>query len=143
MHFYCEKSSETLGEPECESMLDQVSIGRVGFVDAQGPMILPVNHTVAEGFIVFRTDSPTLLANAVAKRVSFEVDGWDGPTTAWSVVVRGHLQDVSVTAGPRFDALRTTHIATFAPGLHEHWLALEVDEITGRRVSIDIVATKS
>ena len=134
---------EQLGEPECEALIAQASIGRVGFTDAAGPMILPVNYIVAEGFIAFRSDSTSMLVNVPLRAIAFEIDGWDGPTSAWSVVVRGHAREVTSALGERYEQLRSTAVPTFAPGPPVHWIVLEMDRISGRRITGPNVADES
>lgn len=47
--------------------------GRVGFSAPVGPQVLPVNHTVLDGAIVFRTDLYTSLADGTrGATVAFE-----------------------------------------------------------------------
>jgi hypothetical protein len=57
-------------------------------------------------------------------------------------VVRGHVREVSTALGPRYEALRATHVPTFAPGPKTHWLALEVEQISGRRITVDVTVAE-
>ena len=63
----------------CLELLRAVSVGRVGYVTTEGPRILPVNYTLAEEHIVFRTLAYGEIAEHVLdQRVAFE-GGPHGP----------------------------------------------------------------
>jgi nitroimidazol reductase NimA-like FMN-containing flavoprotein (pyridoxamine 5'-phosphate oxidase superfamily) len=63
---------------ECRNLLTQHQVGRVVFMDARGPMALPVNSVVDHEDIVFRTDVwSSLFATPTTGKVSFEVDEID------------------------------------------------------------------
>ena len=76
---------------ECFELLESRQIGRVGFVDADGPVVLPVNYVV-HNETVFIATSPTnsLSSDAVGRPVAFEVDEIDEfNETGWSLLARG------------------------------------------------------
>ena len=79
-----------LGPDECRAQLARNRIGRVVFVDARGPVALPVNYGLLDDDIVFRTAaSSSLLASSYVTRVGFEVDEIDERHRAgWSVPTR-------------------------------------------------------
>jgi nitroimidazol reductase NimA-like FMN-containing flavoprotein (pyridoxamine 5'-phosphate oxidase superfamily) len=92
-------------------LLGERHLGRLALVDADGPVILPVNYTLDEGSVVFRTDPGSKLdAAAAGATVAFEVDAADERhRTGWSVVVRGRAGEVSEPAEPeRLRGLRCT-----------------------------------
>jgi nitroimidazol reductase NimA-like FMN-containing flavoprotein (pyridoxamine 5'-phosphate oxidase superfamily) len=131
---------EQLGEPECKSLLDITNFGRIGFCDERGPMILPVNYVIVVGEIVFRTDAKTVLTNVSMKSVVFEIDGWESTSVAWSVVARGHALEVTRALGAQYDELRAAHIPILAPGAKSHWFAMDVESISGRRITTAVAA---
>lgn len=120
-----------LERAECETLLHAADTGRVAFANGQFPMILPVNFVMADDLVVFRTGVGTKLANIPMQPVAFEIDGrtTDG---AWSVVVVGHAREVTTALGPRYDALRASHLETVAPGPKMYWIAIEIESISGR-----------
>src|SRR5215217_5192889 len=66
---------EELTDTECRNLLAERHLGRLALVDAQGPVIFPVNYVFDQGSVVFRTDAGTKLdAAADATPVAFEVD---------------------------------------------------------------------
>lgn len=81
---------------ECLRLLSSVRVGRVGWCAPAGPQVLPVNHTVLDGSIVFRTDLYTVLAAATHdSTVAFEADELDDRMqSGWSVLVLGTAEHV-------------------------------------------------
>jgi nitroimidazol reductase NimA-like FMN-containing flavoprotein (pyridoxamine 5'-phosphate oxidase superfamily) len=82
---------EELTDTECHNLLAERHLGRLAEVDAQDPVIFPVNYVFDQGSVVFRTDPGAKLdAAADDTPVAFEVDAVDeGTRTGSSVVVRG------------------------------------------------------
>jgi uncharacterized protein len=75
-----------------------VRLGRVGWSGPQGPQVLPVNHRVLDGAIVFRTNLYSALADGTREAVvAFEADELDDRMrSGWSVLAVGrseHLED--------------------------------------------------
>ena len=91
-------SVSALDPEECMRLLSSARMGRVGFCTPAGPQVLPVNHRVLDGGIVFRTDLYGAIAAATTDgTVAFETDEIDDRMqSGWSVLVVGrsqHLQD--------------------------------------------------
>lgn len=80
-----------LDEATCWGLLETVSVGRLAWVDADGPVVVPVNLSVSAGSVVIRTAAYSTIAREVDdSRVAVEVDLFDGEQrTGWSVLVRG------------------------------------------------------
>jgi len=80
-----------LDEDTCWQLLETVSVGRLAWVDAQGPVVVPVNLGVSAGSVVVRTAAYSTIAREVDdSRVAVEVDLVDDEArTGWSVLVRG------------------------------------------------------
>ena len=55
---------EELTDTECRNLLAERHLGRLALVDAQGPVIFPVNYVFDQGSVVFRTDPGTKLDGA-------------------------------------------------------------------------------
>jgi CBS domain-containing protein len=123
-----------LERPNCLRLLSEHDLGRVGYLLGDEAMVLPVNYAVDDGLIVFRSDPGEKLSEVPMRRVVFEIDG-TSPTGAWSVVARGHARDVTTALGASYDRLRAIPISRRAPGAKEHWIAIEITEVTGRRFS--------
>jgi nitroimidazol reductase NimA-like FMN-containing flavoprotein (pyridoxamine 5'-phosphate oxidase superfamily) len=122
---------------ECRRTLPREGVGRVVFVDARGPVALPVNYVLDHEDIVFRTEAASsVLAATAAGRVSFEIDEIDTEARlAWSVLATGTVQRVEDPADLR-------HVTWLGPtpwaeGDRDLYLRLTVQRITGRRLVPD------
>jgi nitroimidazol reductase NimA-like FMN-containing flavoprotein (pyridoxamine 5'-phosphate oxidase superfamily) len=87
---------ESLEPDDCMSQLRSVRWGRVAWVAPEGPQVLPVNHSVLDGTVVFRTDLYTSLAEGTRTgAVAFEADELDDRMeSGWSVLVVGQAEHV-------------------------------------------------
>lgn len=122
-----------LDADECMALLKQHAMGRVGFVSDDAPVILPVNYIVDGNFIVLRTDPGQKLAEIPMRHVAFEIDSGTAPD-AWSVLVNGFAREITDVVGAPYEALRALPIQVQAPGDKEYWIAIEVRELSGRRI---------
>lgn len=126
---------EVLGYDECWQLVASVPVGRVAFVDAGGPSILPVTHGVVGHTIVFRSAAGTKLGVAERQRpLAFEVDQWDADgRTGWSVLVKGTseliLDDDDIAVVERRAAQPWIDAASDGT-----WVRIRPHEVTGRRV---------
>jgi uncharacterized protein len=81
---------EVLGLEECLTLLASRPYGRIAYLDAGAPSIVPVNHLVDGSTVVLRSLDGGKLGAAIFERpVAFELDDLDFVTrTGWSVIVR-------------------------------------------------------
>jgi nitroimidazol reductase NimA-like FMN-containing flavoprotein (pyridoxamine 5'-phosphate oxidase superfamily) len=109
-------------------------VGRVVFVDARGPVALPVNYVVDRDDIVFRTTATSsVLAARYGGAVGFEVDDFDeGTHEGWSVLVTGRVSQVQDAA----DLLEVERLGVtpWAEGERTSYLRLRIGTVTGRRL---------
>ena len=126
---------EVLSPEECWRLLREAPVGRVAFLEAGQPQILPVNHGVLGHRVVIRTARGALLNQAVLNRpLAFEVDGYDEATrTGWSVVVRGLGEPLRGDADPASFGLEPWADAVARDEIVELW----PEEVTGRRIVRD------
>lgn len=112
-------------------------VGRIAFADDDHyPVVLPVNYRLDDALIVFRTAEGLKLESVPLRRVAFEVDRFDpSMRTAWSVLVRGHAIEVTSALGEPYESLRSAPLAPWAPGSKDHWVAVEIESITGRQIA--------
>src|SRR5205823_6700484 len=69
---------QMLSPGECERLLAQTTVGRVGISIGALPVVLPVNYAMLDGDVVVRTSPGTKLDAALAGSVvAFEVDQVD------------------------------------------------------------------
>jgi len=127
---------QELADEEYRKPLGERHLGRLALVDADGPVILPVNYTLDEGSVVFRTDPGSKLdAAAAGATVAFEVDAADErDRTGWSVVVRGQAGEVSEPAD--LERLRTLPLYPWAPGAKARYVCIRPTSVTGRRIAL-------
>ncbi|WP_323187345.1 pyridoxamine 5'-phosphate oxidase family protein [Streptomyces sp. NBC_00124] len=85
-----------LDTEECWSRLGTHGVGRVVSTIAEGPMVLPVNYTVVDAAITFRTAADSVPAQVMGEQGAFEVDHIDETFgRGWSVLVRGRARGVA------------------------------------------------
>jgi nitroimidazol reductase NimA-like FMN-containing flavoprotein (pyridoxamine 5'-phosphate oxidase superfamily) len=109
----------------------------VAFVADAFPMILPVNYTLVGDLLVFRTDPGTKLSNLPLAPAAVEIDGRDDHRTVWSVVVQGHAREITTALGDLYDRVRAATIDVVAPGDKAHWIGIEIERISGRRIAVE------
>lgn len=130
-------SMEELDEAECLRLLASTTVGRVGFVVDDRPIVLPVNYAVDGRTVVFRTGEGTVLNRAALKMIAFEVDKIDDAThSGWSVLAQGVAQDVGTAIDTRSEQLRQLALVTWAPDRRDRWFRLDAETLTGRRLSV-------
>ena len=125
---------EALPLDECWRRLAGQTVGRLAFVDAGEPTVLPFNYAVVGRSIVVRTTGWTALGRlGSCATVAFEVDQTsDADRTGWSVVARGALVDVD-------DERDLAELAMLTPspwigGRRDHVVRLEPWSVTGREI---------
>lgn len=128
---------EQLEPVECMRLLSSARLGRVGVCTPTGPQILPVNHSVLDGTIVFRTDLYSLIAKETREAdVAFEADELDDlMQSGWSVLVTGraeHVEDPDDVA----EIFRRMG-EPWAPGLRPLVVRIQPATVTGRRFDRD------
>jgi nitroimidazol reductase NimA-like FMN-containing flavoprotein (pyridoxamine 5'-phosphate oxidase superfamily) len=126
---------DDLEEAVCWRLISRVAVGRVGFVYDDEPMVLPVNSTVLDGKLAFRTAGDSMLHDlGDGARVAFEADHIDAVAeSGWSVLVRGNLWEV-VDAELR-DRLIEASSNPWAPGPKDRWMIIVPSIVTGRAIT--------
>ncbi|HEX7100920.1 MAG TPA: pyridoxamine 5'-phosphate oxidase family protein [Acidimicrobiia bacterium] len=127
---------EVLTPEECDRLLEETPIGRVAFLHAGEPQILPVNYRYVEGSIVIRTSIGSKMDVAEMQgRFAFEIDDWDTDTeTGWSVLAHGIATVVTdEDEVARLSALGLRPWAEEKTG--DLWIRLILDDVTGRRIA--------
>ena len=131
---------EELDEDTCLQLISQEGIGRIAYAGRFGLVVLPVNYTLHDGAVVFRTaehgpldeDLRTGIEGAEYK-VAFEIDDIDlAERQGWSVLIQGPAHHVT---GAERDAAVRAGIQALAPGERELFVRIVPSRITGRRIS--------
>jgi uncharacterized protein len=134
-----EKSRSTsnfaeLSRSECEKLLAEHSVGRVGLAAPAGPQILPVTYAYYGKTVVFRTSPYGVLSSLERHtRVAFEIDDIDEEReSGWSVLVLGSAE--RVTQQYTLSTLWKEGPVPWASGTRNLFIAITPDSITGRSV---------
>lgn len=125
-----------LGPQECRTLLSTHGVGRVAVSASDGrPAIVPVNYTVIDDAIVFRTAPGSVTAAAAGNEVAFEVDHVDDALSqGWSVLAVGPASIVTDRDAVRRLA-RDAHSRPWAGGEREMWVSIRPTSLTGRRIT--------
>ncbi|MFF7334509.1 pyridoxamine 5'-phosphate oxidase family protein [Streptomyces sp. NPDC008150] len=125
-----------LSRTECGDLLSSHGVGRLAITTEHGPVIVPVNYSVIDGTIVFRTARDATPALAAGAPVAFEVDRIDDAfAEGWSVLARGHGRRVSDPVEANLLAARAYSLP-WAGGGRDTWVRIEPYEVTGRRIEV-------
>ena len=119
---------------ECRDLMGSTSVGRVAFVDEDGPAVLPVNYVLAGGDVLFRTSPYNTLGRHLGEGapVAFEVDEFDEYTqSGWSVLVRGIATFVGTDDVARDETLQPF---SWAEGTRTLVVRVAPQSMTGRRL---------
>jgi nitroimidazol reductase NimA-like FMN-containing flavoprotein (pyridoxamine 5'-phosphate oxidase superfamily) len=131
-----QRELETLSREACLALLATRQVGRLVYVDVEGPAAVPVNYAMAGEDIVFRVAGGATRAAMDLPMIAFEVDAVDDHMhTGWSVLIRGRGAEVPIERVPVL--LREMHHrypTPWAEGIHNVWLTLVPTAITGRRL---------
>ncbi|MER5435247.1 pyridoxamine 5'-phosphate oxidase family protein [Streptomyces sp. NPDC002588] len=126
-----------LSGAECATLLSTHGVGRLAVSTALGPVIVPVNYSVVDDTIVFRTALGATPSLAAGCPVAFEVDRIDDVfSEGWSVLVRGHARIVTDIGEVRRLA-QQVHSAPWAGGRRDQWVRIEPYAVTGRRIAVE------
>lgn len=125
---------QELERSECLELLASKQVGRVAWCGGSGPQVLPVNYTVVDCGILFRTSPYSQIEKSLYEtRAAFQVDEIDDFLEAgWSVLVVGspsYVSDPSDTPQNLKDRPEP-----WAPGVRNLYIRIEPESITGRRV---------
>ncbi len=126
----------TLERDECLALLDLEPIGRLACASTpgEGPEVVPVNFSLRNGIVRFRTGDGELLQRVLDQPVSLEVDRFDWyHRTGWSVLVSGRA---TLVTDSEERELHEGRIQTWAPGARPHVVAIDVATISGRRIEL-------
>jgi nitroimidazol reductase NimA-like FMN-containing flavoprotein (pyridoxamine 5'-phosphate oxidase superfamily) len=126
---------EILPRPECFRLLASQTVGRLGFLVGDQPLVLPVNFAVVRDVVVFRTGRGSKLDAALGTKVSFEVDEVDVATAGgWSVVVQGVAEEITHADHWFDEALRRGAAPTWVSEGTDHYVRIIPHVISGRRL---------
>lgn len=126
---------EELGREECLRLLASEAVGRVAVaLPHDAPLVVPVNYALDGDTVLFRSGFGTKLRAMNARRVSFEVDGFDEQLrVGWSVLARGRAEEIRFRdAGPLLPE-------PWVPDAKPYLVRIKIRDISGRRITRDPV----
>ncbi|MER6441231.1 pyridoxamine 5'-phosphate oxidase family protein [Streptomyces sp. NPDC001185] len=125
-----------LSTDECRARLSTHGVGRLATETADGPLVVPLNYTVVDDAIAFRTAPGSAPAHVVGNDVAFEVDHIDEALSqGWSVLVRGRARAVTDADGVR-RLEELAHSGPWAGGERSLWVCVDPAALTGRRIDV-------
>ncbi len=120
---------------ECAAALASNSLGRLAYVESGHPVIVPVNYSIHEGTIMFRSlPGGKLDAAERNDAVCLEIDGIDEDRRwGWSVLAQGRLEVIADQSELRkaWEHVRDPWVDATA----WQWLRLEPLSLTGRTIA--------
>jgi uncharacterized protein len=125
-----------LSDEECRGLLAEQRVGRVGFVDRDEVVILPVTYLMDRQAVLFRTNEGSKLHHATSgHRVAFEVDGLDPQRrTGWSVLVKGTAETIRDPV--ELERVRELPLTPWAGPGKSHYVRILPSSVTGRRIDV-------
>jgi uncharacterized protein len=126
---------DILTEDECFTLLGEGRVGRLVYQDEFGPVAVPVNYGIAARSVVIRVEGGAKLAAMQQPRVAFEVDDIDqDQRSGWSVIVRGAGREIALEQVPELlHRMDGDPPQPWAVGIHNTWLEIPAEMVTGRR----------
>ncbi|MGW7573317.1 helix-turn-helix domain-containing protein [Streptomyces sp. NPDC054765] len=125
-----------LSPEECRERLSTHGVGRVAVTVDDAPAVFPVNYTVADELIAYRTAPEAGPAAAAGHEVALEVDHIDDAfSQGWSVLVVGHAHVVTNSCESR-RLEEHAHTAPWVGDGRHQWIAIRPMRITGRRIRV-------
>lgn len=123
-----------LSDEECWEMLHDDEFGRLAYHLADEVHLVPVNYALdGHRRIIVRTaEGSKLLGMTMSADVAFEIDSIR-EDEACSVVLRGRAHELH---GAEADATDQLPLRPWVDTAKYHVVAIEVDELTGRRFSL-------
>ncbi len=129
---------EPLDPAVLRDRLRRARVARVGYLEGDEPVIVPVNVAADdEANVVFRTADAGALAGLHGRKVAVEVDGYDAQRrTGWSILVRGVGRDITSASDALATRLRAMPLDCWAPGDRDRIVAVLPVSITSRVISL-------
>ncbi|QHC23042.1 helix-turn-helix domain-containing protein [Streptomyces sp. GS7] len=125
-----------LGPAECRELLSTHGIGRVAVTIGDTPAVFPVNYTVVDDVIAYRTHADSGPATAAGHEAALEVDHIDDAfSQGWSVLAVGPAEVVTgFYESRRFE--EQAYSAPWVGGGRYQWIAIRPTRLSGRRIRV-------
>ena len=125
---------DALGRSECWTLLRSRSVGRIGFVVDDWPLVLPVNYAIDAQDVVIRTGPGAKLASIQpGAQVTLEVDSTETLyRSGWSVLLFGLAR--VVTDPDELRHAKSLALKPWVAGELPYWVKIRPVQVTGRRL---------
>ena len=131
MQEFAEDAVTEMTPAECWDLLEHAELGRLALSVRDDVDIFPINFTVSEGALYFRTSPGSKLAELTANpRVALEADRYDDIAAA-SVIVKGVAERLEQQDD--IDAADRLELRPWIPTLKYRWVRIVPTRVTGRR----------
>lgn len=132
-----QRHMEQLSREGCLEHLNNTNVGRIVFVDSDGPCALPINYGMFGENIVFRVELKSKLRDLLDQSIAFEVDHMEPDASiGWSVLIRGTAQEVANDDLPvLIKEMKGKIPSPWAEGIHNVWISIKASDMTGRELS--------
>ena len=135
-----QRGSEVLVRSECQRLLalGAGGVGRVGLVEPEGVLVLPVNYRMLDEDIVIQVGEGSILDAAREQAiVGFEIDDVDvAEGRAWSVFVRGLATVLDPNERPSSGSARPLERGPLVPEPGLAFVRIRTGVLTGRRFAL-------
>jgi nitroimidazol reductase NimA-like FMN-containing flavoprotein (pyridoxamine 5'-phosphate oxidase superfamily) len=130
------RTLDVVSSEDCYALLAEVTLGRLVYVDEDGPAAVPVNYALVGHDIAFRSDPGSKIGALGDRPVAFEVDQVDAVSrSGWSVLVRGRAEIVALDQVPALLArVEGAPPLPWKKGIHGIWVVITPTAVTGRRL---------
>ncbi len=126
-----------LSDEECLRLLTthRPRLGRLAFMSGGRVLVFPMNFVAVGKLIYFRTaPGSKLMAAFRAQQVTFEIDHVDDVwEEGWSVLAFGRIREVNDEE--ELEDLRKRPLRPWAAGDRRHYLRMDIDWLSGRRIA--------
>ncbi|MEU7642601.1 MULTISPECIES: pyridoxamine 5'-phosphate oxidase family protein [unclassified Streptomyces] len=125
-----------LSPDECRKLLSTHGIGRVAVTLNDTPAVFPVNYTVVDDVIAYRTQAGSGPAAAAGHEAALEVDRIDDAySQGWSVLAVGPAEVVTgFYASRKFE--EQAYSAPWVGSGRYQWIAIRPARLSGRRIRV-------
>jgi hypothetical protein len=125
---------EDLPVAECLRLIATQRIGRVAFTVEAEPAVLPVNFSLVDDVVVFRTALGSAFDLLIRRaEIAFEVDHADPAYhSGWSVIGRGTAEGLEGLMAQ--DLLDRLPLRPWGLSIKPGWIGVRLREVTGRRI---------
>jgi hypothetical protein len=134
-----QRELQELSPELCAELLRTARVGRLVYVEDECPVAVPVNYAMSGNDIVIRVEGGAKQAAVAQPMLAFEVDSInEDERSGWSVLARGTAREVATDYVP--DLLREIEgqpPLPWATGIHNVWLALTPQALTGKRLGAE------